>query len=150
MFKENDFVVIGGNEIAIIKDGKVLFDDGMSMPYSEESNITLWEPKEGKYCWFNMAFDGVYDNPILMQYGEQDYTMWDIEPFLNKLPIFLKGTKKIDYNEIQEEKHCGVCIHFESNKYSEFFCKIGHTSDKMFNYYGQTKYKKSCNDLKFK
>ena len=96
MFKENDFVVIGGNEIAIIKDGKVLFDDGMSMTYSEESDIKLWEPKEGEYCWFNMAIDGVYDNPILMQYGEQDYTMWNIEPFLNKLPIFLKGTKKND------------------------------------------------------
>ena len=88
MFKENDFVVIGGNEIAIIKDGKLLFDDGMYMTYSEESDIKLWEPKEGEYCWFNMAFDGVYDNPILMQYGEQDYTMWDIEPFLNTPPDY--------------------------------------------------------------
>lgn len=51
MFKENDFVVIG-NEIAIIKDGNVLFDDGLSMPYNEESNIKLWKPSFGSVCWF--------------------------------------------------------------------------------------------------
>ena len=94
MFKENDFVVVG-DEIAIIKDGKVLFNDGMMSSYTEDSSlIKLWKPKEGEYCWFNMAFNGIYENPILMQYGDQDYNMWDIEPFLNKLPNFLKGTKK--------------------------------------------------------
>lgn len=97
IFKENDFVVVGNTEIAVIKNGKLLFDDGMEMSYTNNSDIILWKPKEGEYCWFNMAIDGVYDNPVLMQYGEQDFTMWDIEPFLNKLPLFLKGVKKV-YN----------------------------------------------------
>ncbi|MBC8296627.1 MAG: hypothetical protein H8E55_12620 [Pelagibacterales bacterium] len=49
-----------------------------------------WQPQEGEWCWFNMEFLDGWQNPVLMRYGEQDTSRWNIEPFVGNLPNFIK------------------------------------------------------------
>ena len=54
----------------------------------------LWTPKEGEWCWFNMEFIDGWQNPVLMRYGEQDMSRWNMEPFVGNLPNFIKAKTK--------------------------------------------------------
>ena len=52
---------------------------------------SVWKPQVGEWCWFNMEFLDGWQNPVLMRYGEQDMSRWNIEPFVGNLPNFIKS-----------------------------------------------------------
>ena len=72
--------------LAILNDA--IIEGEQKIYFLDECEV--WQPQEGEWCWFNMEFLDGWQNPVLMRYGEQDTSRWNIEPFVGNLPNFIK------------------------------------------------------------
>ena len=75
-------------QVTRVRDNEIALVD--EPYYVQAQDFRLWVPKEGEWCWFNMEFLDGWQNPVLMRYGEQDMSRWNIEPFIGNLPNFIK------------------------------------------------------------
>ena len=92
-FKVGDWVVTvhGLSQVEEVVTDRV---DGIVMYNTTNGcyqvDFKRWLPQVGEWCWFNMEFLDGWQNPVLMRYGEQDMSRWNIEPFIGTLPSFIK------------------------------------------------------------
>ena len=94
-FESGDWVLDDENnlfQVTRVRDDEIALTD--EPYYVQAQDFRLWSPKEGEWCWFNMEFLDGWQNPVLMRYGEQDMSMWNIEPFIGNLPNFIKSKTK--------------------------------------------------------
>ena len=88
-FKVNDWVLDDEDnlfQVCSVEDNVISLVD--EPYYVLTKDFRLWTPRGGEWCWFNMKIDYVWQSPILMRYGEQDMSEWNIEPFVGNLPNF--------------------------------------------------------------
>lgn len=98
-FKAGDWVVHNGQfkKVKSCEGYAVIFDD-LRESYCHQDGCILWQPQEGEWCWF------LNNNrePILKQFlqmcpivptnyiSKQGLISGSVEPFIGKLPTFLK------------------------------------------------------------
>jgi hypothetical protein len=89
-FKVNDWVLDDEDnlfQVTRVRDDEISLTDEPYYVLAKDFRLAI---KDGDWCWFNMKIDYEWQSPILMRYGEQDMSMWSIEPFVGNLPSFLQ------------------------------------------------------------
>ena len=63
-------------------------------PYAQNTEVELWHPKVGEWCWFwNQSDINLSISPHIGQYGNLSYSLEfydNCEPFIGQLPTFIK------------------------------------------------------------